>query len=246
MIRFVQKIGRLRIIILITLFSILVSVLISCLIAYLQYDKTTFSFSILMGTVVPLIVAPLASWPVVNLLIQVSELEEKMRALATYDSLTGLLNRQAFLHDSNSFIRFAAREQIPLSVIILDLDKFKSINDSYGHPAGDEVLKHFGKTMKTIFRKSDLIGRIGGEEFALLLPNTSQKDAVTLSDRLHSLVRGSIIQYDQFSIKYTISIGLVSLLVNEVDTIESLLKNADKSLYFAKENGRDCTAIFEY
>lgn len=246
MIRFIQKLGRLRIVILTTIFSVLVSVLITYLVAFLENDKASLPFSLSMGVIVPLIVAPLASWPLASLLIQVSELEEKMRALATYDSLTGLLNRQAFLHDSNSFICFAAREQIPLSVIILDLDKFKNINDTYGHPAGDEVLKHFGKTVKTIFRKSDLIGRIGGEEFALLLPNTSQDDAVTLSDRLHSLVRGSTINYDQFSIKYTISIGLVSLLVNEIDTIESILKNADKSLYSAKGNGRDCTVVFNY
>ncbi|MES9827823.1 MAG: GGDEF domain-containing protein [Candidatus Thiodiazotropha sp.] len=167
-----------------------------------------------------------------------------MRELATNDSLTGLLNRRAFFHNSNNFIYFAEREQMPLSIMVVDLDKFKIINDGHGHPAGDKVLKHFGKSVKSISRDGDLAGRIGGEEFSLLLPNTSEDGALAFAERLHSFVRKSTILHGQSSIKYTISIGLVSLVPNEDDNIESIIKNADKSLYMAKEKGRNRTEIF--
>lgn len=176
--------------------------------------------------------------------MRIDKLEIEMRELATYDSLTGLLNRRAFFHDANNFIYFAERDQIPLSFMVLDLDDFKSINDSYGHLAGDEVLKHFGKSIKSIIRKSDLVGRIGGEEFSLLLPDTSEDAAIRFSERLHSIVSKSIINHSQLSIRYTVSVGLVSLIPDKEDNIESIIKNADKLLYLAKEKGKNRTEIF--
>lgn len=240
----VQKLGRLNIVILITIFSVLVSVLLTFIVFYLRQDYTNLYVSISIAIIVPLIVAPLASWPLATMLMKIDGLEKEMRELATYDSLTGLLNRRAFFHNANKFIYFAEREQMPFSVIALDLDKFKNINDSYGHSAGDEVLKHFGKAVNAVIRKGDLIGRIGGEEFALLLPNASENVAIVFSERLHSIVRESTINHDQSLIKYSISMGLVSLLPNKTDNIESILKKADKSLYLAKEKGKNCTVVF--
>ena len=242
--KFIQKFGQRNLVIFITLISILLSILLTYLIFYLKQDFRTLSTSIIIATVVPLIVAPGVLWPLVSLLIKIDRLESEMRRLATYDSLTGLLTRRAFFHDANAFISFAEREQIPFSVITLDLDKFKNINDSYGHPGGDEVLKHFAMTAKSILRKGDLIGRIGGEEFALLLPNTSEEAANTFSERLHNLIRELTVIHDELSIKFTISMGLVSLLPNVSYNIENILKDADKSLYLAKEKGRNCTMIF--
>lgn len=242
--KLIKKFGQLNVVIFITLSSILLSILLTYLIIYLKQDFRTLSTSIIIATVVPLIVAPSVLWPLVSLLIKVDRLESEMRRLATYDSLTGLLTRRAFFHNANAFIALAEREKTPFSVITLDLDKFKNINDSYGHPGGDEVLKHFAMTAKSISRKSDLVGRIGGEEFAFFLPNTSEEDANTFSEKLHSRVRELTVIHDESSIKFTISMGLVSLLPNISYNIESILKDADKALYLAKEKGRNCTMIF--
>lgn len=240
----IKKLGRLNTVILITLITIFSSILLTYFISYLKQDYSNLSFSILLAIVIPLIVTSLVSWPFVNLIIRIDELESEMRKLATYDALTGLLTRRAFFNDASNFVNFAERKQMPLSLIILDFDNFKDINDSYGHPAGDKVLKHFGKSIKSIIRKSDLVGRIGGEEFSLLLPDTSEDTAIEFSERLHSIVRKSVINHSQSTIRYTISIGLISLIPGKKDSIESIIKNADKSLYLAKEKGRNRTEVF--
>ena len=240
----IQKLGRVNTVIVITVFSILFSVILSSVISYSIIGPEFIVRSILIAITIPLIVAPLCAWPLMGLLMKIDSLEKKMRNLATYDSLTGLLSRQAFIQNAKSFIDFAQREQIPFSVIALDLDRFKKINDSYGHAAGDEILKHFATATQIILRKGDLIGRIGGEEFAILLPNTSQADADTLAVRLHQTIRESTIAYGHASITYSVSMGLVSLLGKETDAIEDILNRADQSLYLAKENGRDCTVTF--
>lgn len=240
-----QKLGQINTVIFISIISVLISIGITVLFFYLRQDFTGFKLTLSLAIVIPLIVAPLTAWPVMEQFVKIDSLEKEMRKLVKFDSLTELLSRRAFFHDAKSFITFAEREQISFSIIALDLDKFKNINDRYGHSGGDEVLKHFGITIKSIFRKSDLSARIGGEEFVLLLPNTSKKTAHALSERLHQAVRDSIIIHDDSSIKYTVSMGLVTLVPNKTDSIESILKKADELLYLAKEKGRDCTVIYK-
>lgn len=239
--QFIEKLGRLNTIILITVFSVLLSVLITWTALYYWQNPINFYLVIFIAIIAPLLIAPLVSWPLITLIIKIDNLEKEMRELATYDSLTGVLNRRAFLHESNIFIDFAKREKMPIAIFAIDLDNFKIINDRYGHSAGDEVLNSFGKTIITLCRKSDLIGRMGGEEFALILPNTNEENAFVFSEKLHSKVRESTIIHDQSSIKYTISMGLVSGIPNQIDSIESILKEADKLLYLAKEQGRNRT-----
>jgi len=240
----IRKIGQLNTVIIVTVFSILTSVLLTSFIFYLKQDYSFLRPSIYMAAFVPLIVAPLASWPLVRLVFIIDNLEKEMRRLATYDSLTELLNRRAFFHDSTNFISYAQREHIDISVIALDLDNFKHINDSHGHAVGDLVLKHFAKTIKATIRNGDFSGRIGGDEFVLFLPNTPVYSASTLAERLHDAVRKSVIHHGDSSIKYTVSMGVISLSPKKIDSIESILKVADESLYLAKERGRNCSEIF--
>lgn len=242
--RLIQKLGRINVVIIITVFTILASVGFTLIIFYFRQDYTTIKMSISMATITPLILSPFISWPLMGLLMKVDELEKEMRKLVTFDSLTGLLSRRAFFHDAKAFIEFAKRKKIIFSIILLDIDNFKNVNDCYGHSAGDEVLRDFAKTARTITRKGDLIGRIGGEEFALLLPNSIEAVAYAFSERLHEAIRESVINYGNLSIKYTVSMGLFSILPIKSDTIENILKNADMSLYLAKENGRNRTVSF--
>jgi diguanylate cyclase (GGDEF)-like protein len=124
-----------------------------------------------------------------------------------------------------------------LVVLMLDLDHFKDVNDSYGHPAGDAVLKAFVATVVDVLRESDVIGRIGGEEFAVLLPNTTQEGACALANRMLAAVHANPVRFEGRSVAYTVSIGAADLRAQK--SFGELLAESDSALYRAKRAGRD-------
>lgn len=158
-------------------------------------------------------------------------------ALANLDHLTGALSRQNFMGLAEQELARSLRYNLPLVLLMLDLDHFKNVNDSYGHPTGDAVLKCFVQTVKEVLRESDVIGRIGGEEFAVLLPNTTQEGGCALASRIIGAVRGKPVAFDGRCIAYTVSIG-ASYLTNRMSFGE-LLAESDAALYRAKKGGRD-------
>ena len=145
---------------------------------------------------------------------------------------------------ANQCLNIARREHTPFSMMILDLDHFKNVNDKYGHMAGDKVLATFGETVNSISRKSDLAGRLGGEEFAFFLPNTSAQQSIGFSERLLKAINQTVVNYKDHSIQYSASIGLVFFPETKNDSIEELLHLADKTLYSAKESGRNQIKIY--
>jgi len=122
---------------------------------------------------------------------------------------------------------------------MMDLDNFKKINDKYGHMVGDIVLKHFASTLKKQLRGYDILGRIGGEEFTALLPGVSEKEAYGIAQRLRNSVAESVVHILHYSIKYTVSIGITSVVPTQYTTIEQLYRVGDQALYQAKQNGRN-------
>lgn len=216
------------------------------LLIYIENYKQNFYFGMVIATVAPALIAPSITWPIINLILKIDKLETEMRQLATYDSLTGLLSRRAFFHDANMMLNFSKREQMPVALLIIDLDKFKAINDTYGHSAGDKVLINFGEIIQSVTRKSDISGRIGGEEFVILLPDTSLENAKVFSSKLHSTLKRTTVLHDQSPIKYTISAGLCSLIPKDPDSMESILQAVDKGLYLAKSKGRDQTVSVSF
>ena len=176
---------------------------------------------------------------------ELDQLEVEMRKTATFDLLTGLLSRHAFMEQGNYAFHLAKRESFGLAVLMVDLDHFNSINDEFGHASGDRVLEAFGKIVVQIARRSDLAGRLGGEEFAFLLPNTSAKQAWDISERLHETIKKTVIVYDGSAICFTVSIGIAATPKDRVENIEKLLSMADKAMYQAKENGRNQSAIYK-
>ena len=164
--------------------------------------------------------------------------EKQLYKLATQDSLTGLNNRRQFLDLAGREIKRSQRYQQPLTVMMLDLDHFKNINDRYGHDVGDQVIHHFASVLQTVLRASDLAGRLGGEEFAGLLPDTDLADALPVAERLRQQVENSALTINGQAVHYTVSIGLTALQPGDV-AIDDLLRRADKLLYQAKDHGRN-------
>jgi diguanylate cyclase (GGDEF)-like protein/PAS domain S-box-containing protein len=167
-------------------------------------------------------------------------LEDKILELAYKDQLTNLYNRHYFYSMVQEIISLAKRERNPLSLMMIDIDKFKNINDTYGHGNGDIVIKSLATIMLENTRASDIVARIGGEEFVILLPNTSKDDAVTLANKLRKNVENHLIRFENnVDISITISIGVDSILVEDEVTIDKALARADEALYRAKESGRN-------
>ncbi|MBE2295387.1 MAG: GGDEF domain-containing protein [Phycisphaerales bacterium] len=168
--------------------------------------------------------------------------EHKLHHLATTDSLTGLANRHQFLEQMSLELERFKRSYKPSALLMLDLDRFKQVNDHYGHAAGDAVLQRFAMLARQALRKIDQIGRLGGEEFSALLPDTNAEGAQQLAERLRKLVAESPVCTEEGEIRFTISIG-VTLFLPADTRIDSILARADRALYRAKEAGRDQVVI---
>ena len=203
-----------------------------------------YDIAIPLAGIVPLIVAPALTWYLVGLMLHITRLEGEMRSLASYDALTGLLSRHAFFDRANNYVSLARRDRSVFSVLIADLDHFKSINDQFGHPAGDAVLRLFADVVNSVARRSDLVGRLGGEEFAMILPSTGTPEALEFSERLHDAIHKAVLKHGDKLIEYTASIGVTSVDPESDESLDNLLARADLALYEAKANGRNQTAVF--
>lgn len=164
--------------------------------------------------------------------------EAQLLELATTDSLTGLHNRRHFMESAQQELDRARRYQTPLSLALLDADHFKAVNDRYGHPVGDQALQMLAATGRRLLRDIDLFARIGGEEFAILLPQTDQAAAWMVADRLRQAIMEQPIATELGSLYLTVSLGLASLDPATAD-LADLIRRADLALYQAKQNGRN-------
>lgn len=166
----------------------------------------------------------------------------QLEPLATTDQLTGLYNRHYFTSELVKQINIWRRYQRPLSIIILDIDYFKKINDTYGHVAGDYVLRTLSEICQEIVRDIDTVARIGGEEFAILLPSTAVNGALQTAERIRKETEAHSFKYDDVGFRLTVSMG-VAELTDESWSITEFMKAADEMLYKAKNAGRNrCVA----
>jgi len=168
---------------------------------------------------------------------------EEMRALASTDELTGLCNRRQFMERARIEIERARRTGKSVSAIAVDLDHFKDVNDSYGHAAGDEVLKRASASWRALLRPIDVLGRCGGEEFGVLLPETPIETAVLVAERLREATGGSAIDFGGQAIRITASFGVACSAAEDGSDPDIFLSRADAALYEAKAAGRDRVRI---
>ncbi|HEY5994564.1 MAG TPA: diguanylate cyclase [Gallionellaceae bacterium] len=165
-------------------------------------------------------------------------LEDELRKLATTDSLTGLLVRRRFFELGEMEISRTKRSHAPLSLLVLDIDHFKSINDNFGHAAGDELLKHFSMIFCDSLRSTDIVCRFGGEEFVAILPETTPEIALDVAQRVRRNIESSPLHFRSTMISCTVSIGLTWLQEDDAKTAD-LIRRADEALYQAKKTGRN-------
>jgi diguanylate cyclase (GGDEF)-like protein len=239
--KFFLKAGALKSVVLVTFASIVLSLIFtySSVALIFGLPQPEMSNYLLIAALVPLFVAPMVSFGFINLMFKINKLETENRHLATYDALTGLLSRSAFYNFAELQHKIARRECGNIAILFADLDGFKQINDSYGHGIGDAVLKEFAKIILATVRSSDIVGRVGGDEFIFCLPNTNSEEASELGNRLVSVVNSTIYNHEANQIKLSVSIGLFADEVNGDMELADFIRKADVVLNEAKRSGKN-------
>ena len=171
--------------------------------------------------------------------LELEQLNKKLWEMSHTDELTACFNRRYITSRLEEEIYRGLRYNLPLSVVMMDLDHFKRVNDTYGHLAGDQLLQHVAHTLKTTLRETDLVGRFGGEEFLLLLPNTDQDGAEVICNRLREQLASQPVPVGDRKLSITASFG-IARLGKECNSAPALLKGSDQNLFRAKALGRNC------
>jgi two-component system cell cycle response regulator len=172
----------------------------------------------------------------------IRELEESRKALAelaTTDALTQLKNRRLFYTQAEQNLADCRRNERDMSLLVLDIDHFKKVNDTYGHHTGDEVLIRVARLLTRMVRAVDTVARFGGEEFAVLMPETNKLGAAVLAERIRSAIEKEAMVIDGRTIPVTASLGIATLAAEQVESIDQMLSIADRRLYLAKNSGRN-------
>jgi len=169
--------------------------------------------------------------------------QEHFETLAFTDALTGAVNRHQFNKVLADEIKRADYDQLPLSIMLLDIDHFKQVNDNFGHGVGDEVLIMFYRACKVAVRASDVVARIGGEEFVIILPKTQEKNAYQFAERLRERIQQLELVVDEHTIDLTVSIGVSQWRKDSFSSAEEFVESADKLLYQAKNSGRNRVVV---
>jgi diguanylate cyclase (GGDEF)-like protein len=167
----------------------------------------------------------------------------QLQDMASHDPLTRVLNAGAYYRACDQQIHASQRANLSFAVLFIDLDHFKSINDTYGHAVGDDVLRAVAQTLQSTVRRSDIVGRIGGEEFSVFLPNTQVQGAQQLAETLRLAIESIHIEVDGVRLKITASIG-VAVKRYEQETMQAIQQHADQAMYEAKRGGRNRVSTF--
>jgi diguanylate cyclase (GGDEF)-like protein len=182
---------------------------------------------------------------IIELQRQLLEAYESTQFQASHDSLTSMWNRSAILRLLEAQLAKTVREKRDVTVLLIDIDHFKTVNDTYGHLQGDSVLREIAHRMSSALRSYDLLGRYGGEEFLVIVPDCTIQDAATVGERVRQAIADTPIDVDGNPLTVTVSIGVAAGMKLSADTESQLLDAADKALYEAKRSGRNCVRTAE-
>ena len=176
---------------------------------------------------------------IVDLQKELVEKNKRLELLSITDGLTKLHNHRYFQDELSKAFEESQRYERPLSLVMIDIDFFKKVNDTYGHAVGDDVLKAVARLYQESVRSTDLVARYGGEEFAVMMPETELMDAITFAEKIRSLIESTPIETQAGPLKATVSLGVASVPLTRVRTPKDLIIAADKALYRAKKAGRN-------
>ncbi len=174
---------------------------------------------------------------------QLEHANKKLEVLSQTDRLTQLYNRGHWEDCLTKEFQRCQRSRLTSSLIMFDIDHFKKVNDTYGHQAGDEVIRVTSKILRDTLRQTDIAGRYGGEEFGVILVDTNAQDAYTFAERLREAIQSITVKYEALEINYTISIGIAEIAAGIQDHT-TWLERSDIALYHCKRNGRNCSTVF--
>jgi diguanylate cyclase (GGDEF)-like protein len=244
--RTLLEMGHIQAVATITAASIIMSMLMTLVVNVTLANQANLLLDLVIAFVVPAVIAPLASYFAVGLLFEVEHARAQLQIAVIRDNLTQLYNRGFFLHRLVAEIDRARMQAHPLSLILIDVDHFKAINDSFGHAAGDAVLEHLAELLVTTLRPQDLVARYGGEEFVALLPDVDIAAAEVAAQRIRAQLRLTAYGDRRVTIApgtVTASLG-VTCLGGPDDIADTMLARADRAMYVAKNAGRDrCTVL---
>ncbi|TMH09995.1 MAG: GGDEF domain-containing protein [Betaproteobacteria bacterium] len=241
-----KRFGLWPVVVAVTVISIAISLLLAIIVHVfvLGVEMPASAWALSIGC--PLLIAPTMSVGSFSLLLKLDLAHEQLRIISDTDYLTGAYNRRYFMSRLTEEVERCLRAGRPFSVALMDVDNFKSVNDTHGHSAGDEVLRCMAQTCMAQLRHIDTFARVGGEEFAVLLPNTDGEQAMQWVERLREQIAQLQIELPAANLGVTVSIGLVSAgrppLVG-VSEINAVLRVADEALYRAKREGKNRVAV---
>jgi diguanylate cyclase (GGDEF)-like protein len=205
------------------------------LISQMRTNRTQIIIDAVITIGILLAVLYLFAW---KLVVRLDDVQERLKHLAVTDELTELKNRRYIMEQVEREYQHAVRTGTPLSLVLIDIDHFKKVNDTFGHAFGDAVLQAVARDMRESLRTYDLLGRIGGEEFLIASPGSTLEEAAALAERIKGKIRGKMISSGSRSISVTVSAGVTSLSGQDMQA-DSMLARADYALYQAKQGGRD-------
>ncbi len=237
------KLGYTKSIIFFTLFSVVSSIALTAMLMSLINRPLVPTDGYIISALYPLLIAPVILHLILKLIFDLNGQEQQMRQYAQKDTLTNFLTRRAWFEFAEQYEIISKRQNRTFTLLMLDLDNFKKVNDDYGHIAGDAVIKSFSEITRFIARDSDIIGRFGGEEFIFLLPDTNAEQAYSLCERLHHQIRNTVVDFNGHELTFTTSIGLACQTENHGHSLDYLISLADKALYTAKSRGKNCSFL---
>jgi diguanylate cyclase (GGDEF)-like protein len=237
----------------VTAMSVIASVVISLIIFYAATGSFIGSgLGLVIAVIAPGIIAPIASWHSISLSLRLRQANQRLRILSELDSLTSTLNRRTFMETADKDLSLAARHGYPTSLLVLDFDHFKQINDCYGHAMGDQVLVETIDLIRDTIRETDVLARIGGEEFIILLPHTAWEGARLLAERILEVIRNNQVRQraamrndaddGNQTLNVTVTLGGATCATSTTN-LDEMMSRADKLLYEAKQAGRDRCVI---
>jgi diguanylate cyclase (GGDEF)-like protein len=232
-----KRFGLLAVVVAITIGSIVLSAAISAAVhAAIGAPMSGLTWAVTLAC--PALIAPTMSWWAFDLVLKIERAHEQLRVQSNVDHLTGIFNRRYFMDRLREEIERCERQGAPFAVAFIDVDNFKRINDEHGHLSGDEILQQLTHVCARQIRDIDTLARIGGEEFALLLPQTTPAEAERLVERLRANVAATRAKVGDGWLDVTVSIGLTSSSRDMLD-VNGILRRADEALYAAKRQGKN-------